>query len=259
MAGRASGRSRYIEAAEKAATFVLSRMRMDDGGLYHRFRDGSAGIPGLSADYAAMVWGLLELFVATRDPGHLESALVLEDYHDAHFWDKRSGGYFTSPESAIDLFARRKEFTDGAIPSPNSISFCNLVRIGLITQEERFGRRADALSRLYSPLVERSPASCGLFMAGFTLSAGPATRVVVTGKGTDPAFRGMNAFLDRHYLPFTIPVSLEQGKQYELLFRLAPSIASHRFAGEAAVAHVCTMDSCAPPAYSVEDLSLRLG
>lgn len=259
MAGRASGNRTYIDAAESAATFVLSRMRMEDGGLFHRFRDGSAGIPGLSADYATMVWGLLELFIATRDPGHLESALVFEDYHEAHFWDKRSGGYFTSPGSATDLFARGKEYTDGAIPSPNSVSYCNLVRIGLLTGEERYNRRADALSRHYSPLVERSPASCGLFMAGFTLSAGPATRVVVTGKGTDPAFRGMNAFLDRHYLPFTIPVSLGDGMDEDLLFRLAPSIAPHRPAGEAAVAHVCTRDSCAPPAYSVEDLSARLG
>jgi len=258
-AGRASGRSVYVDSAQKAASFVLSRMRMDDGGLYHRYRDGSAGIPGLSADYAAMVWGLLELYVATRDPGHLESALLLTDYHDAHFWDRRSGGYFTSPESSTDLFARRKEFTDGAIPSPNSVSFCNLVRIGLLTGEERYNRRAEALSRLYSPLVEKSPASCGLFMAGFTLSAGPATRVVVTGKGTDPAFQGMNAFLDRHYLPFTIPVSLEHGKDEDLIFRLAPSLALHRSAGEDAVAHVCTRDSCAPPAYSVEDLSARLG
>ncbi|HOT02615.1 MAG TPA: thioredoxin domain-containing protein [Methanolinea sp.] len=258
MAGRASGRRVYLDAAEKAASFILSRMRMDDGGLYHRFRDGSAGIPGLSADYAAMVWGLLELSVATRDPRHLESALLLEDYQDSHFWDKRSGGYFTSQVSATDLFARRKEFSDGAIPSPNSVSFYNLVRLGLLTGEEKYSRRADALSRLYSPLVENGPASCGLFMAGFTLSLGPATRVVVTGKGTDPTFLAMNEFLDRNYLPFTIPVSLEHGKHEELFFRLAPLLALHRFAGEAAVAHVCTRNSCAPPVSSVEDLSARV-
>ncbi len=99
------------------------------------------------------------------------------------------------------------------------------------------------------------------YIGGRGLGAYYAVTEYKAGKNAldEDAFLAMNEFLDHHYLPFTIPVSLEHGKDEDLFFRLAPSLAPHRFAGESAVAHVCTRSSCAPPAFSVEDLSKRLG
>src|SRR5690606_38912356 len=44
MASRALGKEQFLDAAGNAASFIVSRMRTDDGGLYHRFKDGVAGI-----------------------------------------------------------------------------------------------------------------------------------------------------------------------------------------------------------------------
>lgn len=258
LVSRALGNEQFLDAAGNAASFIVSRMRTDDGGLYHRFKDGIAGIRATSADYAAMIYGLIELFISSGDPQHLESALALEEYHATHFWDVKTGGYYTTPENAADVFARQKEFNDGAIPSPNSLSFSNLTRLALLTGEEEFSGRAGMLSRQYSHLVEMNPSSCGMFMAGYTLSAGPLRRVVIAGKGTDPLFEKMRSFLNGHYLPFTIPVLNDEDRD-DCISGILPDIREYVSRGDTPSAYVCSMTSCQDPVSSVEDLGNLLG
>lgn len=260
VVSRAFRQEKYLAAAAKAAAFILSRMRMEDGGLYHRFRDGVAGIPATSGGYAGLIYGLLELYFASGDPRHLDSALALEEYHEAHFWDRESGGYYTTGRGAKDVFSRQKEFTDGAIPSPNSLSYCNLVRLALLTGDDMFSRRADMVSRYYSPLLAQSPSSCGMFMAGFTLSAAPADRVLVMGKGYDPVFGEMRALLNSHYLPFALPVFWEtEDDLHRMLPRIVPSIREYPSKGGRTTAYACSMTSCKPPVHTAGGLAKHLG
>lgn len=253
--GRGLGSSGFINAAEKAAGFIISRMRMDDGGLYHRSRDGVAGISGLSADYACMITSLLELFIASGTPKYLEEALQLEEYHRDHFWDKKDGGYFSSADYTQDLIFRQKEFRDGAIPSSNSFSFLNLLRLFDLTGEDEYSRRADMLSRIYSHLIDRSPSSYGMFLAVYIPSATPAQRVVVIGKKHDPVFLDMRSLIDNHYLPFTLPLFFDVVESEGILSHIDPSLKGYLQREERTVAYVCTRDSCKRPAYSKKELA----
>ncbi len=71
---RALGNKNYAEAAEKSASFILKRLRDENGRLLARYRDGEAAIPGYVDDYAFLVWGLIELYEATFRPRYLQSA-----------------------------------------------------------------------------------------------------------------------------------------------------------------------------------------
>ncbi|MFV2041472.1 MAG: thioredoxin domain-containing protein, partial [Candidatus Hydrothermarchaeales archaeon] len=92
VAGRVFGDKRYIDAAKKAADFVLDEMRTDDGRLLHRYKDGEAGIQGFLEDYAFFCWGLLELYEASFDAKYLSSAVSLTNRMILHFWDEKEGG-----------------------------------------------------------------------------------------------------------------------------------------------------------------------
>jgi len=96
----------YAERAARAVDFILSRM-YQKGGLLHRYRDGEAKISAHLDDYAFFVWGLIELYEATFDPGYLETALTLTREQIPLFWDEKRGGFFFSPKDADDLIARR--------------------------------------------------------------------------------------------------------------------------------------------------------
>ena len=55
----------FSSAAEKAADFILRRMRTASGRLQRRYRLGHIAYPGYLDDYACFIWGLIELYEAT--------------------------------------------------------------------------------------------------------------------------------------------------------------------------------------------------
>ena len=66
-AGRAFDEPRYIEAATRCATFVLTHLRDDGGRLLRSWRNGVAGGPGFCDDHAQMAAACLTLYETTHD------------------------------------------------------------------------------------------------------------------------------------------------------------------------------------------------
>ena len=77
----------YAEAAQKAAQFILEKMRREDGRLYHRYRDNQTSILANLDDYAFFIWGLLDLYETTYDVYFLQTAAKLNNELIDHFWD----------------------------------------------------------------------------------------------------------------------------------------------------------------------------
>jgi hypothetical protein len=102
------GDSKYVVAAERAASFILKNMREQSGRLLHHHRDEESAIQGYLDDYAFMVWGLIELYEATFDGGYLLDALELNEIMLEHFWDDVAGGFYFTPDDYKDL-PRTKE------------------------------------------------------------------------------------------------------------------------------------------------------
>ncbi len=68
---------RYLEAAQRATGFILTRMfDVRTGNLQRRYRDGDAAIAGFLDDYAFFIGALLDLYEADFDPRHIENAIA---------------------------------------------------------------------------------------------------------------------------------------------------------------------------------------
>ncbi|MDH7509552.1 MAG: thioredoxin domain-containing protein [Methanolinea sp.] len=247
VTSRALGDTEFLAAARRAAELVLGPLRSPDGGIYHRWTAGDVAIPGMSADYASMTMGLLDLFLASREPRFLSAAIDFEEYHFQNFWDKEKGGYFRTREDQRDVPVRQKDFLDNSIPSSNSLSFSALVRLHILTGDDSYLGRAGQIAGYYPPLVRQYPSSCTMFLAGHLVAEGQSGTVVVTGDETDPLYVRMLEVLDRNYTPFVLPVA--QGREHGAgeICRLLPWCAI--FAGEnrAPRAHVCLGKSCQNP------------
>lgn len=148
---------RYREAAERAADFVLTRMR-DGDRLLRSFREGKAHLNAYQEDYAFMAAGLLDLHLATDAPRWRDEGLALIDVMDARCWDETSGSYFFTTHDHEQLIARARSLQDGATPSGNSMAAIALVRAARITGEERFRDRAARLLGLAAPQIDQMPA-----------------------------------------------------------------------------------------------------
>ena len=86
--------AKYRQSAEKAASFVLEKLRTKDGRLLRTYRAGSAKIAAYLEDYAFLALGLLRLHQATGDARWLREAQSLVDRMMADFEDKEEGGFF---------------------------------------------------------------------------------------------------------------------------------------------------------------------
>jgi uncharacterized protein YyaL (SSP411 family) len=121
--GRVLNEPRYLQAAERSATFLLERHRDSAGQLYRTSRAGSE--PKFAAfldDYAFLADALLEL-------AWKEKAAEIADAMVREFAGERGGFYFSST-SATDLIVRQMVGTDSPLPSGNGVAAKVMLELG---------------------------------------------------------------------------------------------------------------------------------
>jgi uncharacterized protein len=168
--GRVLNEKKYIDAAAKAANFVLQNMRAKDGALLRSHRNGESKIDGFLEDYALMIRGLIALHKASKDRKLLEDAKALAAVAKIKFWDSTAidaktgtggagvgGGYFDTLENQSDLFVRVRSTYDGAVPSGNSVMLNNLIDLHELTGEASYLDDAAATLRSVSIVIDEHP------------------------------------------------------------------------------------------------------
>ena len=170
--GRILKDERYLEAACRAAGFILDRLRRDDGRLLHTYKDGQAKLDAYVDDYADLIDGLTRLYEATGQPRWIESALELARIMIDEFGDVEQGGFFFTGRRHEALIARQKDVHDNATPSGNGMAATALVRLGALTgRDDLTGAGRGALESV-QVVLERQPAAGGQSLIAARLSPG---------------------------------------------------------------------------------------
>jgi uncharacterized protein YyaL (SSP411 family) len=250
-AGRAFDEPRYVQGAEKAARFVLDKMRDKKGRLFHRYREGAAGIRGTVEDYAFLTWGLIELYENTFDVEYLQSALELNQTLVDHFWDDAQGGLFFTADDGEALLARMKEVYDGAIPSGNSVAMLNMVRLGRMTADTVHEDRAAAIGRAFYEDISQAPAAFTLLLSGLDFGIGPSFEVVVVGDPAGEDTRAMGRALNSVYVPNKVVLLKPAGEKNPRISRIATFTEPHAALDGKATAYVCRNYLCELPTTDV--------
>jgi len=156
-AGRILQRDDYIQAAERATNFVLANMRDDEGKLQRTYRDGQSKLNAYLDDYAFFVEALLSLHKATGKDEWLQAAQRMTDEQIDKFWDESAGGFFFTSHGHEELIVRMKNAYDAVIPSGNSTSVRNLIRLAELTGEDAYRDRARQTLEVFASNVARAP------------------------------------------------------------------------------------------------------
>jgi uncharacterized protein YyaL (SSP411 family) len=235
-----------LAAAKKSVEFNREKMRTPKGRLLHRYRDGSAGIDGGIDDYAFMIWGLIELYESSFDSAYLEEALDLNRQMLDHFWDEKSGGFFTTADDAEPLIVRQKEGYDGAVPSGNSVAMMNLIRLGRITANPKLEQKAAALGKLFSGQLVQSPTGFTQMLCAVDFSAGPSFEVVIACRRGAEDTKLMLRTVESVYLPNKV-VILRPDDDKDPILTLAPYLEAQIGRDGKATAYVCRNYACQAP------------
>jgi uncharacterized protein YyaL (SSP411 family) len=152
------GESRYVDAARRAARFVLDHLRDVDSpaALLHTFREGRASVPAFLDDYAFLVEGLLILEGATGEGEWGKEAEGLAHEQEERLGDPEGGAYFAAGDDPRLLFRARPAF-DGAVASGNGISALNLLSLAEVTGQASWAERASAVVHGFADGITRAP------------------------------------------------------------------------------------------------------
>ena len=171
-AGAALGEPAFLDAAARAASFVLVQMRSVDGTLRRTWRGGMASVDGFLEDYACMANACLALADATGGPHWRGEARALLAAAEARFLDPASGAWFDTADGAADLFVRVRSVDDGAVPSGTASILRAMVRLGRAERDAAMLNRAGrAIAAIEPALREQPVASSGTVLAARALAA----------------------------------------------------------------------------------------
>lgn len=237
---------RYIEAAQRAASFVLETMQKE-GRLHRVSMAGEAEGPAFLEDYALMVSALIDLYEVDGQLRWLTAALALQQKVDQDYFDEDGGGYFRTSDDGEVLIAREKPMDDGVIPSGNSVAADNLLRLGTLVGEQAYLERLSQLRSAFRASVEAQPTRAPHLLS--TLSdelMGMREIVIVTPEGSQDAEAMMAPLRDLYGTNRVVAVT-ESGSPLRELSVLLPPVKNRRALGGKVTAFVCENHVCQFP------------
>ncbi|MFX0025080.1 MAG: thioredoxin domain-containing protein [Candidatus Hermodarchaeota archaeon] len=251
---KAFSKPKYLKIAQNATDFILHYLKKEDGELLHRYRDGKAEIKGFLTDYAFFIWGLLEMFESTFNNKYLETALELNEFLLKHFWDDYIGGFYFTSESSEVLLTRQKEIYDGAIPSGNSVSMLNLLRLSYITGDYLLEEKANILSRVFTEKLEASPLSYTQFMVAADFAVGPTYSLVIAGNSKSEDTLNILEAIENEYLPNKVLILRKMEQQNPDIDKFSNFVQFFDDKDNKATAYVCINKTCKPPSHKIDKI-----
>ncbi|MGD9647672.1 MAG: thioredoxin domain-containing protein [Pirellulales bacterium] len=200
MAGAVLAEPRYVDAARRAADFVLTTMRGDDGRLLHSWRAGRARFDAYLDDYAALAAALVTLYEATFDERWIDESVALVETMLENFADVEAGGFFYTADNHETLIARTKDAQDSSVPSGNALAATALVRLGKLCGRGDWLDAARGTLACFARILSRAPTASGQMVLAWDELVGPTPELVFVG-GSDSQRAAAVAHLWHHFLP----------------------------------------------------------
>jgi len=242
-AGRVLGRSDYVDAARRAADFLLRIHRTADGRLLRTSRKGRAHLDAVLEDYAYLGEALVDLYEACGDDGYLDAARMLAERLLESYQDFDRGGFFTTAREHETLILRGREGADGATPSGNAVAAALLARLSFHLDRRDFREAAIEAIRAYGRQMTRYPRAFAksLALVDF-LTEGPVELALI-GRSDDPGFSAILQAMREVYLPNRIiaATNIVDGSSAHPLLAGKKTVNGH------AALYLCRNFSCQQP------------
>ncbi|MEE8521106.1 MAG: aldo/keto reductase [Gemmatimonadota bacterium] len=243
---RILGESRYLEAGERAAEFVLSTLAKPDGRLLRTYRAGVAHLNAYLEDYAYLSEGLVDLYEAGGEARWLREGERLLERTIADFADEQSGAFFNTARDHEKLLMRYKDGTDGATPAGNAVAASALARISYHLDRKDLREAAIRAIKAYGRTIERFPRGFAksLSVVDFLLEA-PLELALVGRKGS-PDLGALQRVVGGRYLPNRIQATFDPDARDAAAAGL-PLLEGKTLIDGAAALYVCRDFACEAP------------
>ncbi|MFQ6035548.1 MAG: thioredoxin domain-containing protein [Sedimentisphaerales bacterium] len=245
--------ARYVNAAGKAAEFVLAKL-CKNGRLMRYYRKDKAVELGFLDDYAFMIMALLDLYEATFDVKWLVEARRLAEQMIELFCDEVGGGFFLTGKDTERLIVRNKPSYDGAVPSGNSVAALALLKLSRLTIQQRFTDQAKQVFETFSSQLVQSPASLSSMLIALDFWFGPTQEIVIAGEPQQTDTKEMLKLVRSNFLPNAIVLFHETGEAGQAIEKEVAFVKGQVVVDSRATAYLCENYVCKSPVNKTDDL-----
>jgi len=252
VAAGALDEPRYLNAAQRAADFVLTQMRRPDGRLLHTWRRGEARLDAYLDDYSTLASALVALYQADFDERWLAEAAGLVDTMLALFEDSSGGGFYFTAQDHETLLTRQKDLYDNAVPSGNSMAASALLRLGKLTGRADYLAAAERTLAAAAPIAKQAPLAMGQMLLALDMYLGPTYEIVLVGDAGSPDTAAALAALRHTYLPNMVVACRAATSKPSNVELLAPIFAGKSLQGPEPGVYVCQNFACQAPVFGKE-------
>ena len=241
---RVLGDARYLKAAQKCASFLLSHLVVD-GRAMRSWQGGKAQHQGYLEDYVALAGGLLSLFEADSNPRWLLAARDLLKQTDEHFRADDGAFWFTADDHE-ELIARTKTAVEGATPSGNALAASAFLRAGLLLGDEQIYEIGIAVIRAYQQVLDTSPAAAPSLMLAAQFHMRAPKEIIVAGELDDPRTKSLLQIAWNQFPQMGVVTLLHSGNRSELT-KISTMFRDKEALNGTPTAYVCERGSCLAP------------
>jgi uncharacterized protein YyaL (SSP411 family) len=253
--------TRYLEAARRAADFIMTKM-WDDRALKRSSKDGIVRHNAYLEDYAQLAGAMIDIYQAAlgTDPDgaakYLEIARTLSDAVLERFLDREKGGFYFTSDDHEQLITRSKAAFDGSTPSGNSAAVMTLLRLYGYTGEEQYRVEAERALRLFRDFIEKQPFGFSHMLEAVDLYQRGPTEVAIAGDRSSPEVAEWIERLGLIYVPnlaLFIADPSETGRGF-----IPEQVRDKKQIEGKITGYVCTEHVCTPPFASFRELEKEL-
>jgi uncharacterized protein len=130
---RITGNKTYLKTAKDAINFIENKMKLTNDSLYRIYKNDVSKIPAYLDDYSFYINALLDLLEINPNIEYLNMIINYTDLLIKNFWDSNENNFYYTSSFHESLPIRNKILYDLAIPSGNSISISNFIRLYHVT------------------------------------------------------------------------------------------------------------------------------
>ncbi|MEE8605703.1 MAG: thioredoxin domain-containing protein [Candidatus Aminicenantaceae bacterium] len=250
---------RYLNAAERAAAFIMNKMRTKDGKLLRTYRAGKSKFYAYLEDYAYAVQSFIDLYEAGFDEHWLFAAEELTEEMIAQFWDEKSSSLFNTGQYQKNLIVRTKSLNDDAIPSPVGVAIDSLLRLGKLLDREEYFKKARRLLKTTHPYMEKSPQGYLTLLINVDSLIYSPKEIAIVGRMDSEDTKTLLKAIHSRFIPNRVialldPTSTDAAE----LAKKIPLLSGRELVDGKATAYVCENFTCQLPVTSPEELIKQL-
>ncbi|MFD2588481.1 thioredoxin domain-containing protein [Croceitalea marina] len=240
------GDKSYLELALKNATFIQTKMKKADGGLYRNHKKGKSNINGFLEDYASVIEAYISLYEVTFDIKWLKEAQQLTDYTIVHFQDTDSKLFYFTSDEDDSLIRRSIETNDNVISASNSIMGKNLLKLHKVYMDKGYGDLANEMLKNVQGNFDQNAQSYSNWLHLVLYKQQNFYEIAIVGDD----YKSIGREIAQNYLPNSILVGSPEEGPIELL--------ENRYSEGETLIYVCIEGTCKLPVQSAEEVLKQL-